>query len=146
MFTVNIPVSPSVNNLYFNNTFSKNKKAIRLLTRRPGNGFIKTLTRKNNFGRSKTKAYREWLRQAGWEIKLSEPKPEPIVGMYTAQIVVSSKLRGDIDNRVKAVLDLLVSLGLTSDDFYCFKSSIERSNEVDIKRCIVTIREYVDHA
>ena len=54
---------------------------------------------------------------AGWH-------KTPIKGPYTAEITLDSNYhRGDLDNRVKAVLDILVKMGVTDDDSLCAKPS-----------------------
>lgn len=46
------------------------------------------------------------------------------------EISVNEELKGDIDNRIKAPLDLLVSHRLIEDDRFVRKVSIERVNAV----------------
>lgn len=71
-----------------------------------------------------TSQARAWQRAAGWEWHAQRRRVEPVRGPYTARIILSSHgRRGDADNRVKAVLDLLVKLGVTSDDRLCENAS-----------------------
>jgi|6_EtaG_2_1085325.scaffolds.fasta_scaffold13314_2 Holliday junction resolvase RusA-like endonuclease len=84
-----LPLPPSTNNLFHNS----------------GRG-----------GRRKTKNYRQWIERAGWE--LARQHPLPVTG---SPVGVSIRLRrpnkqSDLDNRAKAVLDLLVTHRLISDD------------------------------
>lgn len=100
-FVVTLPISPSVNAMYVNV---------------PGKGRVKS---------AKAKA---WTTKAGWWLKTARLRPLP-PGPYAVKITVSTRLRGDADNRVKATLDLLVKHGLTPDDRYA-DSSVTRSPDI----------------
>lgn len=69
-------------------------------------------------GRHKTKAFRRWLTQTGWEIKLQlVGKVIRIRGAYGLTILADPRMtRADLDNLVKPLCDLLVTLGITDDD------------------------------
>lgn len=86
--------------------------------------------------RRKSQAYKAWINAAGWEIQAQRPKRLG-PGRYEVRILVPDKMRGDADNRIKAVLDLLVTHSLTPDDRYA-NSSVERSPDAPPGRCIVT--------
>lgn len=88
-FLISIPEPPSCNNLFANSASG---------------------------GRHKTRAYREWCNLAGWEVKAQ--KPQKVSGKYKLFLTLP-KIRGDASNRLKAVEDLLVSLGLVDDDRHC---------------------------
>lgn len=94
--TLTIPAPPSVNELFANG--------------KPG----KT-------GRFKTPKYKAWLSEAGWMIReqmLSEGNA-PIMGRIVVILGVERlSLAADIDNRAKAVLDLLVAQKVIEDDRY----------------------------
>lgn len=64
-------------------------------------------------GRMKTK-YRDWIEQAGWELKTQ--RPDPVSGDYELAIVVP-RTRGDLDS-ITAVSDLLVTHKLIDDDVH----------------------------
>jgi len=66
-------------------------------------------------GRIKTKAYREWLTIAGYEIKPDIAGRPPIDTPYILRIEVAAP-RYDIDNIIKPISDLLQSMGVVSDD------------------------------
>lgn len=63
--------------------------------------------------------YAAWIKEAGLEVivqrsaGLREGLP---AGAYTFAIAVNPKDAGDIDNRIKAALDLLVRMSVTADD------------------------------
>lgn len=66
-------------------------------------------------GRVKSKAYKDWIGHAGWVLRSQHPGR--IGGRVV--IVVSVEQAGpmsDIDNRVKALFDLLVAHGVIDDD------------------------------
>lgn len=100
-FVVTLPISPSVNAMYRNV---------------PGKGRVKS---------AKAKA---WTTEAGLLLNTARLTPLP-AGPYAVKITVSTLLRGDADNRVKAALDLLVKHGLTPDDRYA-DSSVTRSPDI----------------
>jgi Holliday junction resolvase RusA-like endonuclease len=107
-----ITVPPSLNGMYFNF---------------PGHGRVPT-----------TK-YTGWKAIAGWEIRAANPTK--ISGPYRFTLLLPEKLRGDIDNRVKATLDLLVSLGVTPDDSKAVETVCRRDASVKPGRCIVVVSE-----
>lgn len=90
MFTVKLPVPPSTNALFvtFNN----------------GRGIE----------RAKTKLYKAWIEAAAWE--LNTQRPQPIKGRVDLEIWVPRNNRRDLDNHLKALLDLLVGHSLIEDD------------------------------
>jgi Holliday junction resolvase RusA-like endonuclease len=68
-------------------------------------------------GRVRTKHYDDWRAEAGWRLRLQ--RPGSIGGHVTVAISVEhdgGASRSDIDNRVKALLDLLVSHQVIEDD------------------------------
>lgn len=104
-----LPLGPSVNQMY------------------PGKG-----------RRYKSGLYRNWISTAGWHIRASRPPPLRMVP-FSVRILVPEQMRGDPDNRIKAILDLLVRNGVTPDDKYVHKVSVERSSEAFPGRCIVYV-------
>jgi Holliday junction resolvase RusA-like endonuclease len=57
--------------------------------------------------------YRAWKEEAGW--MLQSQRPKPIKGHYHLTIAVPPS-RGDVDNRAKAVGDLLQAHGVVEND------------------------------
>lgn len=80
-------------------------------------------------GRIKTAAYKRWINAMGWELKLQNPTP--LKGSVAVCIYVHPKMRGDIDNRIKACLDLLVKMGVIEDDKFVYDLAIYRADTVD---------------
>lgn len=66
--------------------------------------------------RVKTGDYKAWLTAAGWEIK--RQRVQPVAGPVSVTLTVCRPPRGrsDIDNRIKAGLDLLVQQRVLADD------------------------------
>lgn len=66
-------------------------------------------------GRVKTAAYNDWLGHAGWVLR--SQSPDRVGGRVVLVISVERASKSaDIDNRVKAILDLLVTHGVIEDD------------------------------
>lgn len=97
-----LPVPPSANNAYFN------------------------LPRG---GRAPSTELRSWRKEALAMVMLA--RPEPIAGPYAVTICLPDKLRGDIDNRIKPTLDLLVSAGVTGDDKWLRSVTARRVCDVE---------------
>jgi hypothetical protein len=82
-------------------------------------------------GRHRTRAYKQWARDAGWHIQLQNP--QPVLDRHLI-VSISGPLRIDLDN-IKALLDILcmprmnkkaVRLGIIEDDKFIDKLLIER--------------------
>jgi crossover junction endodeoxyribonuclease RusA len=87
MFTFNLTVPPTVNNLFFNV---------------PGKGRVKTA------------GYVEWLTKAGWELKAH--RPPQLDGAVRIDMRFEDAGRKDLDGLPKAILDLLVTHQVIKDD------------------------------
>lgn len=111
MIELNLPTSPSTNNL-----------------------FATVAGRR----RVKSQRYRTWLNAAGWDVK--EAAPEPIRGEVDVSITFDRADRKDIDNGVKAILDLLVEHGLIDDDKHVVSLHVNRLALNDKRRCLVRVR------
>jgi crossover junction endodeoxyribonuclease RusA len=111
-FTVSMP--PSTNNLYAN---------------KPGGG------------RFKTKAYAEWIAANEYLVALAAKDGRKIAGPYALVVSIGKpdKRKRDIANCLKALEDLLVSVGAVRDDSDCQRIKIEWSEHVD--DCFVQVME-----
>ncbi len=69
-------------------------------------------------GRVKTKAYRAWRRAALSEASLDMIGKRCIEGRFKATMTFAMPNGGDVDNRVKAILDLAQACGAIRDDKY----------------------------
>lgn len=106
MLFFTLPVPPSVNEAFLN--------------RRTGKGR----------GRIKSAKYHSWLRQAdGYYWLQYLQRATPIRAPYDLKLVLPD-VRGDIDNRVKLVVDYLVSRNLTPDDKHMRRLEVERDPEL----------------
>jgi len=94
-------------------------------------------------GRVKTRAYKTWLTEAGWQLKQQPRHSFP--GDVEVEIRIGPRNRAaDASNRIKATEDLLTAHGIIVDDKHVVKVSAEWSN--DVKGCQVDIREVVQEA
>lgn len=113
-----LPVPPSVNNLYYNNRRKFSKSGRKLP------------------GRLKTAAYRKWLDEAdGWYL-LQKRTITPVRGPCSILIMVP-KSRADRTNLIKALEDFLVSREITGDDRH--NHTVTISTTPDIDRCKIII-------
>ena len=99
--TIDLPVPPSMNGLYFN---------------RAGGG------------RAKTEDYTNWLTEAGW--RLQGQRPGRVSGPYSADLELPANVRGDVSNRFTAASDLLVKHGVVDDDRFEQDIRVRRSADV----------------
>lgn len=107
-----LPVPPSANNLFVNV---------------PGKGRVKSAE------------YKAWISSAGWLVKsavVGKPLPAP---PYAVVYEVPVDRRSDIANREKAASDLMVKLGLITDDKFIDHMTIVRVQRKDM---LVTIGPY----
>ena len=86
-----VPTPPSANNLFTN----------------AENG--------RSYGRRKSSGYRDWLKMAGWTMKMQAP-PYFVHPGLRVLIEIDLPRQRDIDNAIKAVLDLMVYVHVFADD------------------------------
>lgn len=77
-------------------------------------------------GRVKTAKYRAWRKAALNEAMLGMIGKRRIKGLFTATIWVTANNGSDIDNRVKACLDLCKTVGAITDDKRCIALHVYR--------------------
>lgn len=66
-------------------------------------------------GRCRTKLYDDWIHEAGWRLRAQRPQKVP--GRVMLLLAVERSWdTADIDNRVKALIDLLVKHDVIDDD------------------------------
>ncbi len=84
-------------------------------------------------GKRKTADYTDWIATAGGEILAQRPKM-PIKalpsGPYAVTVEIPETDPGDIDNRMKAVLNLLVRMQITPDDRWLWVQGSRRSRTI----------------
>lgn len=91
-------------------------------------------------GRYPTEKYKQWRMAAG-RVLQEQTAGQIILGPWSCSISVPPKMRGDIDNRAKAILDLLVSHGIVGDDAFCHRLLVERDG-TETNAAIVRLRPY----
>ena len=94
--TITLPFPPSVNGMYAN-IFGK--------------------------GRVKRKTYKQWINTAGLELQAQRPKRFTERVRIVISINPPRKNCGDIDNRIKPILDLLTKHQVIADDGFDFVAS-----------------------
>ena len=105
-----LPIPPSLNGAYFNV---------------PGRG------------RVSSRGLSDWKAAAGW--KLKSQRPGSIPGAYRFALYLPAKMRGDLDNRIKAAMDLLKEHRVTPDDRRAVSVLAERSELVGDGECLVIV-------
>jgi Holliday junction resolvase RusA-like endonuclease len=78
-------------------------------------------------GRYKTAAYRDWTRRADALLLTQKRSLVKFTGELEVHIRLPKGTRGDVDNRIKAISDFLVSREVTGDDRHNWRVTIERS-------------------
>jgi Holliday junction resolvase RusA-like endonuclease len=75
----------------------------------------------------KAEGYKQWQTDAGWAIKEQRHRQMPVNGHFTSHIILSQERRGvsDIDNRLKALFDLLETHDLIKNDRLQDKLTVE---------------------
>ena len=86
----------------------------------------------------KAPEYVSWLKTAGWEVHLQRSRKEPITGPVSLTITLPKGTRGDVDNRVKPVGDLLEACGIVANDRQISTSTITRGTG---EHCVVELKE-----
>jgi Holliday junction resolvase RusA-like endonuclease len=87
--------------------------------------------------RVRTAQYNAWIEQAG--LVLNRQKPGRVEGSFVVSVALPAAIRGDIDNRYKALGDLMVTHGITEDDAKLRKLIIERCEDAtDARVCVST--------
>jgi Holliday junction resolvase RusA-like endonuclease len=88
----------------------------------------------------RSKTYLDWIRAADAEMMARRQMPRNrIGGPFEAHITLSRKVRGDVDNRTKAVLDFLQSREIIGTDSDCKRLVVECGDAE--AGCRVTLRE-----
>ena len=90
----------------------------------------------NGRGRVKSAEYKAWLVEAG--VMLKQQKPRPPNGRVRITVDLDDKRRGDADNRIKPIIDLLVAHGVIPDDSKTYVKRMSIGWE-RVDDCVVSI-------
>jgi Holliday junction resolvase RusA-like endonuclease len=85
--------------------------------------------RKSTGGRTvyRSDEYLDWMREADNLVMARRAFPKrKIHGAFSAEVTLSRKVRGDVDNRIKALLDFLQSREIIKNDSNCKRLTVER--------------------
>lgn len=87
--------------------------------------------------------YREWRKAALTSLWTQKPAGgfPTFEGAFEAQVVVALKMQGDIDNRLKPVLDFLATANIIANDKHAQKAIVARSESVAKGMCRVFVYE-----
>jgi Holliday junction resolvase RusA-like endonuclease len=89
----------------------------------------------------RSRAYTDWIRLADAELMARRQMPKKrIDGPFAAHITLSQKVRGDVDNRIKGLLDFLQSREIIRNDSDCQRLTVERGEAE--AGCRLTLREW----
>lgn len=84
--------------------------------------------------------YAEWARRAGWEIQ-RQRAAGLIIGPFSAPVYIRIDTmlprRRDLDNAIKAALDLLVRLGILVDDNLVDRLEVRRCGSSDCATVLI---------
>ncbi len=83
-------------------------------------------------------AYSHWKHEAG--AMMQAMRLGKVAGAFDAEIILPETMRGDVDNRVKPILDLCKEIGVTDDDKHCRSINVRRAASAPNGTCTVTIK------
>lgn len=92
-------------------------------------------------GRIKSQAYRAWQTAAHYAVILQQPGNRMVRPPYRVTISLPTNMRGDIDNRIKATLDLLTRVCAITDDVKVLDLTV-RKNCATPGKCAVMVETF----
>jgi len=90
-------------------------------------------------GRIKSREYRAWQNAEHWKIITDHPRPRLIQPPYAVRISAPIQMRGDLDNIIKPLLDLMQKAGVITNDASVIEI-LARKNLVTPGHCVVTVQ------
>lgn len=120
---LHLPICPPLNHLFCNLPYRRGRDG-----------------KQSGGGRARTQRYRAWVQAAGWDV--AQAKAAPIAGPVKVEIAVPMGMRGDLDGRAKAAIDLVVEHGLIEDDDRVHELLMRRAPEMQAGRMLVVVREH----
>lgn len=109
-FHIELPVPPSTNQLFVNVSAAMRAKAKKPLP-----------------GRVKTKAYKDWRKNAVLSIYAQVRADRRVGGLIEVTIRIPEDCKPDADNLIKAILDSLVASNRIDDDRNVWRIDISRA-------------------
>jgi len=103
------------------------------------NALYRSFARGSRVTAIKSAAYRKFTEEAGAELLAQRPGSVP--GAYGIKIILQKGCRLDIDNSVKAWLDLLAAHGVTENDRNCVDLHVRRGTHEVTQIWIISTRE-----
>lgn len=95
-----------------------------------------------NKGRVKTENYRKWTTAAGWLLKSQHPRKFDVPVSIIIELNFSAKAsRSDLDNRSKALIDLLVEHAVIPDDSIQWVKKVSLEAVTEGAPCTVVVAE-----
>jgi Holliday junction resolvase RusA-like endonuclease len=89
----------------------------------------------------RSKAYTNWIAAADATVMANRQMPKKrIGGLFAAHVTLSQKVRGNIDNRIKGLLDFLQSREIIRNDSDCKRLVVERGEAA--AGCRLMLREW----
>lgn len=93
-------------------------------------------------GRVRSGAYKDWAKEAGWMVKARRNGCYDGVCSVTVEIRPKNRRAFDLDNRMKAVLDILVTCGVIKDDSNKHIKSLTIREVASGPDCKITVESY----
>lgn len=95
-------------------------------------------------GRVITPKYREWINEALWMLKSQKPSKFDVEVSISIGIVAPDRRARDIDNLIKACLDILVKGSVIKDDSRKYVRKVSAQWLASGPPCVVLIVPYED--
>jgi crossover junction endodeoxyribonuclease RusA len=87
----------------------------------------------------KSKDYLAWISEAGY--KLNAQRPGMVLGHFALHLWVGRAHKIDLDNAVKATLDLLQNHGIVENDRLCVSLRVKREDSDGMRAMVVATKE-----
>lgn len=92
----------------------------------------------------KSAGYKAWINEAGFDVQIAKCSGlfggiKPVIGSYMLLLALPRSMRGDIDNRHKAVNDLFQRMGIVPDDKHCNCLLVVYADDLAKDKCRVVI-------
>ena len=88
---------------------------------------------------AKSKDYLAWISEAGY--KLNAQRPGIVVGYFALHLWVGRAHKIDLDNAIKATLDLLQTQGVIENDRLCVSLRVKRDESDGMRAMVVSTKE-----